>query len=316
MKKYEQMRKNNSNMEKLMMSKRVHISFLIALLFIPLFGVSAAEERETVIEALELVVDTVVNIDKDNRILTLRNKQGEESIFTLGAEVQNLDEIKLGEPFLVQYYNAFAIVLGSKSPELKEQSEQPGSRIHRSITVAGTVETVDQKNSLLTVQGEEQTVVVSVAEHFDLSEIVVGEGVEVTYIESYAVKVEPASRILGTVTIKSTSIAIGIGYEWGQGELTMYDGSTYTFDIQGISMLDVGISLLEVEGKAYRVIEPKDMEGKYWAAGIGISYGNGVSAVTMKNKNDVIIHLTSKQKGMKLKLAAEGLKIKNIRPVQ
>ena len=134
------------------------------------------------------------------------------------------------------------------------------------------------------------------------------------YIESYATKVVPAANILGTVSIESTSIAIGIGYEWGQGELTLYDGSIYTFDIQGISMLDIGISLLEVEGNVYRVIEPKDMEGKYWAAEIGISYGNGVSAVTMKNRNDVIMHLTSKQKGMKLKLAAEGMKITNIMP--
>ena len=297
-----------------MMTKRIHINFLIALLFIPLFGVSAVEEQSATLDTSVLVVDTVVNIDRDNRILTLRNKQGEESTFTLGPEVQNLDEIKLDEQFLVQYYNAFAIVLGPKNVGLKEQNKQPSSRIHRSIT--GTVETIDQKNSLLTVKGEEKTVVVNVAEHFDLSGIIVGEGVEVTYIESYAIKVEPASRILGTVAIKSTSIAIGIGYEWGQGELTMYDGSVYTFDIQGISMLDVGISLLEAKGNVYKVIEPKDMEGKYWAAGIGISYGNGVSAVTMKNRNDIIMHLTSKQKGMKLTLAAEGVKITNIMPVQ
>ena len=299
-----------------MMSKRVHIRFLIALLFISLFGVSAAEEQTATLDTSALVVGNVVSFDKDNRILTLRNKQGEETMFTLGPEVQNFDDIKHDDQLMVQYFNAFAILLGPKNLGIKEQSEQNSSRTHRSITVAGTVETVDQKNSLLTVKGEEQTVVVDVAENFDLSGIIVGDEVEVTYIESYAIKVEPASRILGTVTIKSTSIAIGIGYEWGQGELTMYDGSTYTFDIQGISMLDVGISLLEAEGKVYRVIEPKDIEGKYWAAGIGISYGNGVSAVTMKNRNDVIMHLTSKQKGMKLTLAAEGLKIKNIMPTK
>lgn len=309
------------------MSKRMYISLLIALLFIPLFGVSAEEEQEVAIGTTVLVVGTVVNFDKDNRILALRNKQGEESIFTLGSEVQNLNEIKPDDQFLLQYYDAFAIVLGTKKNRLNDegyqheietakQGEQSSAKTTRSITAVGIVEAVDQKNSQITVKGEEQAVVVSVAEQFDLSRIIVGDEVEMVYIESYAIKVEPASRILGTVTIKSTSIAVGVGYRWGQGVLTMYDGLTYTFDFQGISMLDVGISLLEAEGNVYRVMEPKDMEGKYWAAGIGISYGNGVSAVTMKNRNDVIMHLTSKQKGMKLTLAAEGLKITNIKPIQ
>lgn len=304
------------------MSKRIHISFLIALLFIPLFGVSAAEEQEVAIETSVLVVGAVVNFDKDNRSLTLRNKQGEESVFTLGPEVQNLDDIKHDDQLMVQYFNAFAITLGPKNTGLKEYSrqleveKQASAKTTRSITTVGLVEAIDQKNSLLTVTGEAQTAVVNVAEQFDLSRIIVGDEVELVYIESYAIKVVPPPLIIGTVSIKSTSIAIGIGYEWGQGELTMYDGSTYTFDIQGISMLDVGISLIEAEGNVYRVIEPKDMEGKYWAAGIGISYGNGVSAVTMKNRNDVIMHLTSKQKGMKLTLAAEGVKIKNIMPMQ
>ncbi|MCK5353778.1 MAG: hypothetical protein KAJ63_01565 [Methyloprofundus sp.] len=297
------------------MLKRIQISFLITLLLIPLSGIYAKEEPAA-IETTVLVVDTVVDFDKDSRILTLRNKQGEESTFTLGPEVQNLDEIKRDDQLLVQYFNAFAILLGPKNTELKEQTlqTQPSVKTTRSITAVGTVKEIDQQNSLLTVQGGGEALVVNVAEHFDLSGIMLGDEVEVVYIESYAIKVVPAAKILGTVSIESTSIAIGIGYEWGQGELTMYDGSTYTFDIQGISMLDVGISLLEAEGSVYRVIEPKDMEGKYWAAEIGISYGNGVSAVTMKNRNDVIMHLTSKQKGMKLKLAAEGIKITNIMP--
>ncbi len=297
------------------MLKRIQISFLITLLLIPLSGIYA-KEGPAAIETTVLVVDTVVDFDKDSRILTLRNKQGEESTFTLGPEVQNLDEIKRDDQLLVQYFNAFAILLGPKNTELKEQTlqTQPSVKTTRSITAVGTVKEIDQQNSLLTVQGGGEALVVNVAEHFDLSGIMLGDEVEVVYIESYAIKVVPAAKILGTVSIESTSIAIGIGYEWGQGELTMYDGSTYTFDIQGISMLDVGISLLEAEGSVYRVIEPKDMEGKYWAAEIGISYGNGVSAVTMKNRNDVIMHLTSKQKGMKLKLAAEGMKITNIMP--
>ena len=282
----------------------------------PLFGVSA-EEKHAALDTSVLIVGTVVDFNKGSRILTLRDKLGEESTFILGPEVQNLDEIKQNDQLLVQYFNAFAVLLGPKNTGYKEHGYQPvaekqaGTKTTRSIA---RVKAIDQKNSLLTVQVEGRAVVVNVAEQFDLSWVKLEDEVEVVYIESYAIKVVPAAKILATVTIKSTSVALGVGYEWGQGELSMYDGSIYTFDVQGISMLDVGISLLEAKGNAYRVIEPKDIEGKYWAAGIGISYGNGTSAVTMKNKNDVIMYLTSTQKGMKLKLSAEGIKITNIIP--
>jgi len=300
------------------MSKRIKISFLIALLFIPLYGVSA--EEVAAFDSSVTIVETVVDFDKGNRTLTLRNKQGQESKFTLGTEVQNLDEIRQGAPLLVEYFNAFAVLLGPKHTghtgqvRQLDREKQTNTKTNRSIKAVGTVVAIDLKNSLLTVQEKSLRVVVNVGEQFDLSGFAEGDGVEVVYIESYAIKVIPAPKIVGTVKINSTSVALGIGYEWGQGELSMYDGSIYTFDIQGISVLDIGVSLLEVEGNVFRVIEPEDMEGKYWAAGIGISYGNGVSAVTMKNRNDVIMHLTSKQKGMKLKLAAEGIKITNIVP--
>ncbi len=307
------------------MSTRLHIGFLIILFFMPLFGVSAEEEPAAAIEASAFIVDTVVNIDKDIRTLTLRSEDGEESKFTAGPEVRNFDQIKRGDQVMVQYFNAFAITLGSKNGGLREhytqleveiekQDGKPGEKITRTSTAVGTVVAVDQKNYLLTVKGEEQTVVIRVSKHFDLSGIMVGSEVEVIYIEYYAINVEQASEILGTVTIKSTLLALGIGWEWGQGEFTMYDGSDYTFDIEGISVLDIGVSLIEAEGSVYKVVKPKDMEGEYWAAETGISYGDGVSALTMKNNNDVILKLTTKQRGIRLTLAAQRLKIKNIMP--
>lgn len=308
------------------MPQRLHISFLLALLLIPLFEVSATEEKVAAIETLDVLVGAVVRLDKESRILTLKNKNGIESTFTLGLEVQNVDQINPGDQVKVCYFNAFAIALGTKNAAMKEQGNllqideaqqgmQAGSRKTRSITAVGVVEAIDPKKRLVTVRGKEQ-VVVSVSQDFDLSKVTVGDEVELSYTEYYVIKVEPASNILGTVSFNSTSVAVGIGYEWGEGKLTMYDGSTYDFDFDGISMLDVGISLVKAEGNAFRVIESKDIEGVYWVAEIGISYGDGVSAITMKNSNNVILRLSSKLKGMKATLAAERLRIKNVRPTQ
>jgi len=226
---------------------------------------------------------------------------------------------------LVQYFNAFATVLGPNSVGTEGHNRQleqtkvikkSTGNVTRTVTTVGIVEAIDPKKCLITVKGKEQSVDVNVSMHFDFSMIGEGDEVGLVYIESYAINVVPASRILGEVSIKSTSVALGIGYGWGQGELTLYDGSIYTFDIEGISMLDVGMTLIKAEGTGYRVIEPEDIEGDYWAAEMGISYGNGASAVTMKNSNGVTLRISSQMKGMKLTLATGGVRIKNVMPIQ
>jgi len=78
------------------MPKRVYISFLVTLLLLPWSEAFAEEEQEGMVDTSVLVVNAVVNIDQDNRILTLRNENPEISTFTLGPEVQNFNEIKQG----------------------------------------------------------------------------------------------------------------------------------------------------------------------------------------------------------------------------
>lgn len=305
------------------MCKRIHIGLFMALLFIPLPEIFAKEVQTIAIENLSFVVGTVASINKKTRVLSFMDKNAEEFKFTLSQEVKNIDKIKSGDKVMVQYLNAFATDLGrtgypatgqGSQDEIKpvKQFEPPMASVTRT---RGTVLVVDQKNNLLTVKGPEQNIVVNVSGDYDLSQIIAGEKVDVSYIEYYAINIMPASEIAGTVTVKSTSIALGLGYEWGRGEMTMYDDSRYVFDIEGISFIDLGVSLLEAEGTVYRVLEPEDLEGKYWVAEIGSSYGKGSSAVMMKNNKGVILYLTSKLKGMKATLAAERLKIKNITPV-
>ena len=51
----------------------------------------------------------------------------------------------------------------------------------------------------------------------------------------------------GKVTIESTSIAAGIGVSWGDGKLT-FKGKTYPFSIDGLSLVDWGISKAQATG--------------------------------------------------------------------
>jgi hypothetical protein len=157
-------------------------------------------------------------------------------------------------------------------------------------------------------------VVLEVSKYVDLTKVKAGDEVEAVYIRSYAIAVEPAPEVSGTVEIKSTSVALGIGVEWGHGKLTMNDGSTYTFDIKGMSVVDLGISTAEAEGKVYKLVESKDLEGTYFSGEAGATFGYGGSGLAMKNRNGLVLKLRSKQKGLKLTLAPGGLNITNVQP--
>ncbi len=113
----------------------------------------------------------------------------------------------------------------------------------------------------------------------------------------------------GTVKIESTSIALGIGVTWGDGELT-YEGKVYRFSVSGLSVVDLGLSSVTAVGDVYDLHKLEDFPGNYVAGQAGAALGGGVAATTMKNQNGVIMNLSSTQTGAKLTLAAEGVQIK------
>ena len=51
----------------------------------------------------------------------------------------------------------------------------------------------------------------------------------------------------GTVTLESTSIAIGVGVSWGDGVLE-YRGKKYPFTLKGLSVVDLGVSKVTARG--------------------------------------------------------------------
>lgn len=56
-------------------------------------------------------------------------------------------------------------------------------------------------------------------------------------------------------------------------------------------------------------MEAKDLAGTYISGEAGAALIGGGSAIAMKNENGVVIQLKSTQKGVKLTLAAQGLKV-------
>ena len=56
----------------------------------------------------------------------------------------------------------------------------------------------------------------------------------------------------GTVALKGGSVAAGIGYTWGHGELKYHDAS-HQFSIKGVSIVDVGATNYTAAGTVYNL---------------------------------------------------------------
>jgi hypothetical protein len=112
-----------------------------------------------------------------------------------------------------------------------------------------------------------------------------------------------------TVKLSEGSVAVGIGWSWGHGTLT-YKGKDYKFKVEGLSVGEVGVTKAEATGNVYDLKSLEDFDGVYGAAGAGIAVQEGKGATALINTKKVQLVLTSVSKGVSLKVAAEGLKVK------
>jgi len=112
----------------------------------------------------------------------------------------------------------------------------------------------------------------------------------------------------GTVSLRATAVAAGVGFQWGDGMLT-YQGKQYPFSVQGLEVLGVGYTEFKAEGTVYNLTKLTDFEGVYAAVEASATAGHGTATVTMKNPNGVEISLRTAQEGAKLTLAASGVNI-------
>jgi hypothetical protein len=115
-----------------------------------------------------------------------------------------------------------------------------------------------------------------------------------------------APRASGTISISTTSIAVGIGANWGEGTLTT-QGKHYRFTVQGLEVGAVGVSKVQATGKVYHLGKVADFEGTYAAAEGGATVGAGAGVLTMRNQHGVVIDLQSAQHGVKLTAGVGGI---------
>jgi hypothetical protein len=113
----------------------------------------------------------------------------------------------------------------------------------------------------------------------------------------------------GKVSIESTSIAAGIGVSWGDGKLN-FKGKDYPFSVEGLSLVDWGISKVSATGDVYNLTDAAKVAGTYVAAEAGLTLAGGMGGMVLRNQNGVVMHLRSVSQGAQLQLGTSGLIIK------
>lgn len=113
----------------------------------------------------------------------------------------------------------------------------------------------------------------------------------------------------GKVSITATSVAAGVGVQWGEGILT-FAGRQYPFSLQGLQVLGVGYARVTAEGTVYGLQSIEEFEGVYAAVEASAAAGSGPGTVVMQNPHDVAIYLHAAQEGVQFTLAAGGVEIK------
>jgi len=113
----------------------------------------------------------------------------------------------------------------------------------------------------------------------------------------------------GKVSIESRSIAAGIGVTWGDGKLS-FKGKEYPFSIDGLTLVDFGISKASATGDVYNLTDVAKFAGTYVAAEAGFTLASGIGGMVLRNQDGVVMHIHSTSRGARLQLGTSGLIIK------
>jgi hypothetical protein len=113
----------------------------------------------------------------------------------------------------------------------------------------------------------------------------------------------------GKVSIQSRSIAAGIGVTWGDGKLS-FKGKDYPFSIDGLTLVDFGISKASANGEVYNLTDVAKFAGTYVAAEAGLTLAGGMSGMILRNQDGVVMRIHSTSRGARLQLGTSGLVIK------
>jgi len=112
-----------------------------------------------------------------------------------------------------------------------------------------------------------------------------------------------------TLSLSGGSVGAGIGVEWANGTLN-YEGKRYPVVVKGLTVGDVGATVIEASGKVYDLKKVGDFDGNFTAVDSGLTVAGGGKVAAMRNQNGVTVELVSTTQGVDVGFGAAGVDMK------
>jgi hypothetical protein len=160
-----------------------------------------ADRPGGVIVESSTITAAVQEIDKANRMVTLKMSDGTLKPVKLSDQVKNFDQIEVGDNVVAEYIASFAVDVqkGGTGPGASTSSAiqaapkgaKPGVVAIDTTTVVAVVEDIDYTKRTITIRTTEGTETIPVNEEVKrFSEIKKGDNVTVTETEALAISVK------------------------------------------------------------------------------------------------------------------------------
>jgi hypothetical protein len=172
---------------------------LAALVALPV--VVLAQKPVTQTEGVELTAK-IQAIDKDLRLVTLKDRDGDTETIYCGPEVKRFGELKVGDTVTFRYYESTAYSIrkpgqpsGLPAPSdptvVRGQGPKPSGTVSQQLTATVTIKAIDAKIPAVTVLSEDgRTLSFKVDDSNKLKDVKVGDKVEITYTQAFMISVK------------------------------------------------------------------------------------------------------------------------------
>jgi len=149
---------------------------------------------------------TVKAINHKTRVVTLTHSDGSEVTLTVGKEVRNLPQVKVGDIVTATYHESVAFAAkradaGTPGTSVvqgaarAEPGAKPGAAAAQITTVTVTIVGIDKSAGTATLKGPRGNVVtVKARDPSNLDRVSVGDLVDVTYTEAVAITVQAPAK--------------------------------------------------------------------------------------------------------------------------
>lgn len=110
----------------------------------------------------------------------------------------------------------------------------------------------------------------------------------------------------GTVKGHMDSVGFLAGVRWGDGVLSLKDGTQRKFKVLGLKVLETGVAANDFEGEVYNLKADKDFEGTYYGASTKISVIASKGEGVVNNARCVVVKVRYTGNGVQLSAPAPG----------